>query len=126
VFTTEFNLSITFAEVPGQIEKGTLKAAEQTDETEMLPEDAMDYLYALAFWFIEGYLFSYEIDSEKFPTLSYYLNERSDYGLPRRWELWCNLVDTSELEPVVSAWQKTRRHALETLAETPLEEKKSA
>ena len=27
-------------EVPGQIEKGTLKAAEETDETEMLPEDA--------------------------------------------------------------------------------------
>jgi hypothetical protein len=28
------------ADVPGQIEKGTLKAAEQTDETETLPEDA--------------------------------------------------------------------------------------
>lgn len=28
------------AEVPGQIEKGTLKAAEVTEETEMLPEDA--------------------------------------------------------------------------------------
>ena len=27
-------------EVPGQIEKGTLEAAEQTDDTEMLPEDA--------------------------------------------------------------------------------------
>jgi hypothetical protein len=28
------------AEVPGQIEKGTLKAAEETDEVETLPEDA--------------------------------------------------------------------------------------
>jgi hypothetical protein len=32
------------AEVPGQIEKGTLKAAEETDEVETLPEDAEDEL----------------------------------------------------------------------------------
>jgi hypothetical protein len=30
------------AEVPGQIEKGTLKAAEETEEVETLPEDAED------------------------------------------------------------------------------------
>jgi chromosome segregation ATPase len=29
-------------EVPGQIEKGTLKAAEETEEVETLPEDAED------------------------------------------------------------------------------------
>ena len=32
------------AEVPGQIKKGTLKAAEETDEVETLPEDAEDEL----------------------------------------------------------------------------------
>lgn len=81
--------------------------------------------HALSFWIAEGYLFDYELDSEKYPSLSYYLENKGNSSLSDLWELWGKLVDNAEILILVEAWSKTRRNALETLADVPSEEKKS-
>lgn len=79
-----------------------------------------------AFWVIEGYVVDYELDAEKHPSLHYYLSNRGDKDLKARWAFYLQTMEVSELNGVVLAYNKTRRHLLETEAELSLDEKKSA
>lgn len=88
-------------------------------------ENFTEKQHANNFWFAEGYLFEYEIDSEKYPTLSYYLANRGNAELAELWRIWCKIVDISEAPILTDAFLATRRNALETLADVPSEEKKS-
>ena len=89
-------------------------------------EAELDYNYCLAFWFFEGYLINAVFSPEQCPTLGYYWQEREGKGVLERWELWVQYVDTQELIIIIRAWEETRRHSLETMADESLEEKKSA
>lgn len=79
-----------------------------------------------AFWILEGSLESYDLDPEKYPSLNQYLSEREKLPLLERWELYITCVDDSELDILRLAYDATRRHKFETLADAPLEEKKSS
>lgn len=75
------------------------------------------------FWILEGFVHEVSLPEESYPSLNYYLEMRSDKEMPRRFELY-KALDESELNILIEAYNATRRHVLETQADTPLEEKK--
>lgn len=87
-----------------------------------LPDE--DFLtLGAGFWVLEGFVFEIELSEETYPSLNYYLEERKGLELPRRFELYKSL-DENEIWVLIQAFNETRRHILETMIDTPLEEKK--
>lgn len=78
------------------------------------------------FWIIEGFLWDYELDESLAPSLHYYLSNRDGKDMNERWELYTQAFDQNEGLELMNAYTRTRRHALETEADLPIEEKKSA
>lgn len=76
------------------------------------------------FWILEGLIIEHELDAEKHPSLAYYLNNRTG-TLQERWDFYKRFFDTNESLEVVLAYNKTRRHAMETEVDLPNDEKKS-
>lgn len=76
------------------------------------------------FLILEGYLHSAEIEPDQYPSIAYYLNLRSHADLPALWEAYQH-IHNDELIAIRNGFYTTRRHAMETLASLPEEEKKS-
>lgn len=88
-------------------------------------ENANLNLMAFAgFWIMEGTIQDMELDAAKFPSLYAYFANR-DGSLDERWEHYENLVQEDELDLLRMAYDGTRRHVLETMADAPFDEKKS-
>jgi hypothetical protein len=91
-------------------------------------ESGINRLGVVGFWAIEGYLYDYKIQegtSEEYPTLTYYLENRGNHDLPNLWREWMHSVTVEEAQIVFDAFLATRRNKFETLADTPLDEKKT-
>jgi hypothetical protein len=79
-----------------------------------------------SFWILEGLVYEVELPEEQYPTVNYYLAERSGKDLEARWQLYCKHVDALENFIFVRCFTETRRHLLETLADKTDEEKKTS
>jgi hypothetical protein len=87
-----------------------------------LPED--EYLSnGAGFWILEGYISDISLPESEYPSINDYLQRRVDKEMPRRFELYL-AIDEAEAGILIDAFNATRRHVLETMAELPLEEKK--
>ncbi len=91
----------------------------------VMPETSLASPEVEPFLILEGYLYQHEVDADTFPTIAYYLNNRNHLSPSELWELWGKTADIGELSLIINGFAATRRHALETLADTPLAEKKS-
>lgn len=91
----------------------------------ILSADILASMEADSFLMLEGYLFKHEVDSEAYPSLSYYLANRGNADIAVLWTAFNQLVDLEETRVIRKAYFATRRHALETMAELSIEEKKS-
>lgn len=90
-----------------------------------VPLEELFLMAAGGFWILEGLIIEYEVDQSKYPTLYKYLEEREGFGLPRRWKHYLETIQDEDLEVLRVAYEGTRKSIFETLADVPLEEKKS-
>lgn len=94
--------------------------------TERVGTGKQNELAYAPFWIIEGFLWGHELDENKTPSLAYYLEQRVSKDLQERWDLYTEIFDANEGIFVLNAYNKTRRHVMETEAELSPEQKKSA
>jgi hypothetical protein len=90
-----------------------------------LSAEILTSMEADSFLMLEGYLYRHEIDSEAYPSLSYYLNNRNNADISVLWTAFNQLVELEEISLIRKAYFATRRHPLETMVELSTEEKKS-
>lgn len=93
----------------------------------LFPDVNLNLMIYAGFWILEGVLYAHELTGEQYESLSYYLAERESLDMQGRWKLYCNVIDESIVTGLLfEAYNTTRRHVMETMAEMPLEDKKKS
>jgi len=91
------------------------------------PDANLNLMMYAGFWILEGVLYAHELSGEVYESLNHYLSERQNMSIEERWALYCVTIDDATTGGILhDAYNNTRRHVMETMAELPLEDKKKS